>query len=192
MRSDASAARCSLVLVQARRVLAEDRALDGAVGGAERREAVLALHVLRNLEPAQRLDLPLRRAGPYRVGPPYDVVGAEALDERAHHRRAQARLGDGALREDLAEIAVDVGHAVLRGNLREVGHPVDAPGLIELLHADAVRAAGVAERRVVDDEVELRPVLRGLADVAHVGVRQQVRKSRGWSRAGTVPCARRR
>src|SRR5437867_13385787 len=50
--------------VEARRVAAEDGALHGAVGGPQRLEAVLLLHVLRDLEPAQRLDLPLGRAVP--------------------------------------------------------------------------------------------------------------------------------
>src|SRR5262245_32646541 len=45
-------------------VAAEDRSLHRTVGRAERRIAELLLHVLRDLEPAQPLDLPLRRAGP--------------------------------------------------------------------------------------------------------------------------------
>src|SRR5688572_20513841 len=150
-----------LVLVEPRRVLAEDHLLDAAVRVTQRREPVLALHVLGNLETAQRLDLPLRRTGPDGVGAPDDVIGTESLDELPHHRCAQTRLRHGALREDLSEIAVDVGHAVLRGNLGEVGHPVDAAAAVELLDAFLVCAAGEAERRVVDDEVELRPVLRG-------------------------------
>ena len=49
-----------VVLVEPRVVLAEDRALHRPVGRAERLEAVLLLHVLGDLEPAERLDLPLR------------------------------------------------------------------------------------------------------------------------------------
>src|SRR6516162_6394033 len=47
-------------LVEPGRVAREDQLLDGAVGVAERREAVFLLHVLRDFEPAHRLDLPLR------------------------------------------------------------------------------------------------------------------------------------
>src|SRR5262245_21154284 len=51
--------KLGLEAVQARAVAGEDRALHRAVGGAKRLEAVLLLHVLRDLEPAHRLDLPL-------------------------------------------------------------------------------------------------------------------------------------
>src|SRR5262249_43045019 len=40
----------------------------GAIGGPERGVAVVLLHLLGDLEPPQRLDLPLRRARPDRVG----------------------------------------------------------------------------------------------------------------------------
>ena len=120
-------------LVEPRVVAAEDRVLDRAVGRAERRVAVFLLHVFRDLEPAQRLDLPLRRAGPHRVGAPHDVVGAQALDQRAHDRRAEPRIGGRRPREELPEVAVDVLHAVLLRDLGEVGDPFDAAGLLEML-----------------------------------------------------------
>src|ERR1700722_2490097 len=41
-------------------VAAEDQLFGGAIGVAERRKPVFLLHVLRNFEAAQRLDLPLR------------------------------------------------------------------------------------------------------------------------------------
>src|ERR1700704_5407669 len=56
--------------VEPRRVHAENRALHFAGCCAQRRETVLALHVHGDLQAAQALDLPLRRAGPYRIGPP--------------------------------------------------------------------------------------------------------------------------
>ena len=160
---------------------AEDRALHRAVGRAHRREAVLLLDVLRDLEPAQRLDLPLRRAGPERVGAPDDVVGAHALDHRAEHERAHARLGHVAVGEDLAEVGVDVVHAVLPGDVGEVGDPVDAAGALQLVpgvRGRAARAGDPAVRRVVDHEVELRPVLGRLADVVDVAVADEVRELR--------------
>src|SRR5882762_5482340 len=129
------------MLVEARAVAAEDAGLHRAVGRAERREAVFLLHVLGDLEPAQRLDLPLRRAGPQRVGAPDDMVGAEALDERAHDERAKARLGGRGPGEDLPEIAVDVSHSVLLWDLGEVVHPLDAPGALPLRPAFGGRGA---------------------------------------------------
>ena len=104
----------------------------GPVAGAERREAVLLLHVLGDLQPAQPLDLPLRRAGPHRVGAPHHVIGAQSFDQRPHDRCAQPRLRHRGHGEDLPEIAVDVVDAVLRRNLGEVGDPLDATGLLEL------------------------------------------------------------
>src|SRR5438270_7518220 len=75
--------------------------------------------------------------------------------------------------------AVDIAHAVLGRDLGEIGHPLDAPRLFELrpgiLHLAAAREPVAA---VIDDEVDLRPVLGGAAHVAHVGVREQVRELR--------------
>src|ERR1700674_192979 len=51
-------------IVEAYRILGEDRVLDGAVGRPQRLEAVSLLHFVRDLEAAQPLDLPLRRTGP--------------------------------------------------------------------------------------------------------------------------------
>src|SRR5262249_60976999 len=47
-------------LVEFGGVAAEDQLLGGTIGIAERRKAVFLLHVLRNFEATQRLDLPLR------------------------------------------------------------------------------------------------------------------------------------
>src|SRR5258708_1583881 len=57
-----------LVFVQPRRVLAEDHALDLAVRTAQLGLPAMFLHdVVRYLQPAHGLDLPLRAAVPYRV-----------------------------------------------------------------------------------------------------------------------------
>src|SRR5215467_15545704 len=88
-----------LETVDPRGVAREDRALHRTVGGAERLEAVLLLHILGNLEAAHRLDLPLGRAVPEGVRAPDHVVGTEALDEGPDERRGEARVGDGGRRE---------------------------------------------------------------------------------------------
>ena len=153
--------------------------LTGPSAGPSGGEAVLLAHVLGDLEPAQPLDLPLRRAGPQRVGAPHDVVGAQALDQHAHQRRAEARLDHRGLGEDLAEIAVDVADAVLGRDLGEVAGPFDAAGLLELRIAVRRGAgrAGPAIGRVVDDEADLRPVLGRLADIVDRGVGREVREA---------------
>ena len=79
-------------LVEARRVITEDRALDCTVGRSEGGETMLLLHVLRDLEAAERLDLPLGRAIPHRVRAPEHVIMAEPLDQGAHHCGAEARV----------------------------------------------------------------------------------------------------
>src|SRR5436190_20157032 len=52
-------------LVEARRVVAEDRAFDCAVGRPERSKTILLAHILWDLEAAECLDLPLGRAVPH-------------------------------------------------------------------------------------------------------------------------------
>ena len=84
---------------------------------------------------------------------------------------------DRRLREELADVRVHVGDAILRRNLGEIGHPLDASCLLELCpRILGAAAAGEAVAAVIDDERHLRPVLGRSADVAHVGVREQVRE----------------
>src|SRR5258705_12831757 len=124
--------RALLVLVESRVGSAEDGALDGPIGRVERLEAVFLLHVLRDLQSPERFDLPLGRARPHRIGAPHHAVDAQSAHELAHHGRAHARIGHGALGEDLAKVSVDVGDAILCRDLRAIRHPLDAPGLLEL------------------------------------------------------------
>ncbi len=165
-----------LVIVKPRHILAEDRVLDRAIGGSKRLEAEFLPHVVGNLEPAQTLDLPLRRTGPYGIGAPDHVVGAEPLDQRAHQRRGKPRLRHRRPREELAEIAVDIGDAIFRGNLGELADPRDPAGLVPLRHGFGGRAADMSVGGMVDDEIELRPILCRLADIAHIGIGGEVGK----------------
>src|SRR6202030_3084662 len=79
-------------------------------------------------------------------------------------------------RKKLAKVGIDIGDAVLGGNLSQVGDPGDAAGLVPLGHCDRGIAADVPVRAVINDEVKLRPVLSCCADVARVGVFSQARK----------------
>ena len=51
------------------------------------------------------------------------MVGAQPLHEHAHERRAEPWLDHRRLREDLAKVAIDVGHAPFRRDLGEVVEP---------------------------------------------------------------------
>ena len=135
------------------------------VGRAQRGEAVLLAHVLGDLEAAQRLDLPLRRAVPERIRAPDHVVRAQALDQRAHERGGEARVRHRAVGERRADLAVDVAHPVLGRDLGQVGGPLHAAGLLELGQRVLRRLLERPKRAVVDDEVELGPVLGRLAHV---------------------------
>ena len=159
-----------LELVVSGGVAREDRALDRTIGRPQRREAVLLLHVFRNLQPAQRLDLPLRRSVPHRVGAPNYLVLPETLDQRADHGRGQARMRDAGVRKAGAELGVHVLHAKLLRDLGEIRHPVDAAGVLELLERSIGQFDEGAQRRVIDDEGDLRPVFGRLAQVPHRGV----------------------
>src|SRR5260370_5079097 len=152
-----------LVAEHAQTVVGEDRLLDRPVGGAQRRKAVLLLHVLGDLQSSHRLDLPLWRAGPHRIGAPDHTVGAQSLDQRAHHGGREARLGDHRPGEDRAQVAIDVADAVLSGNLGEVAQPRQAPGLLPLLDALGGLTTEMAGTRMVDGRRALRPVLVRLA-----------------------------
>src|SRR5579862_9776604 len=73
-----------LDVVEPRVVAAEDRGLDCALRVAERSVAIFLLHRLGNFQAAQAFDLPLRAAGPQRVGAPADAIDAEPLDQGPH------------------------------------------------------------------------------------------------------------
>src|SRR5258708_7055981 len=68
--------------VHAGRVAAEDQLLDRAVGATEWSKSIFLLHILRDFEPTQRLDLPLRRPVPTRVGAPYAMLDPLPLAHR--------------------------------------------------------------------------------------------------------------
>src|SRR3982075_3172017 len=77
--------------------------------------------------------------------------------------------------EKLAGVGVDIIHAVFPRDLGQIRDPLDATGLLEVfqrLLGTTARVQAIAT--VIDDEVKLRPVLRRLADVPHVAVRQQL------------------
>src|SRR5438309_3784201 len=155
-------------VVEARRVEAEDLALHprGELG-----IAIAPAHGLRDPEPPQRLDLPLRRAVPHRVRAEHDAVLAHELQELAKDVGAYRREGDHGRGERRADLGVDV--LERRGEQRHLGGPGNVghalaqhPGvhLVQRIQDPDSRL----DARVVEDEVELRPVGRSPGDVDRV------------------------
>src|SRR5438876_2415544 len=155
-------------IVEARRVEAEDLALHprGELG-----ITVAPAHGLRDPEPPQRLDLPLRRAVPHRVRAEHDAVLAHELQELAKDVGAYRREGDHGRGERRADLGVDV--LERRGEQRHLGGPGNVghalaqhPGvhLVQRIQDPERRL----DARVIDDEVELRPVGRSPGDVDRV------------------------
>src|SRR5216684_8139655 len=157
-------------LVEARRVVAEDRALDCAVGGPERGKTILLPHILWDLEAAECLDLPLARTVPHRVRTPEYVIMPELFDQRAHHRGAEARVRDGRNGKGCADIGIDVADASFLWDRGEIRHPPDVATLFELRELAVGRLEECAKRRMVDHEIDLRPILGCLRQVVHIGV----------------------
>src|SRR5262249_49476287 len=104
------------------------------------------------------------------------MVGAKALYQGPHQSRAHVRFGDKRCRKQLADVAIDVADAVLRRNVSKVGGQRDAAGALEPRQRWLWIPADVAVGRVVDDEVELRPILGCLTDVGDISEAAQVRK----------------
>ena len=132
-----------------------------------------------NLEAPERLDLPLRRAVPDRVRAPQHVVGAEGVDDLAEQVGAGGGIGRDQLPEGGAQLHVDVREArLLLLHLAELGGPghLRRTGLV----ADDAEQPGV-----VDEEVDVREILRRLDQVARMVVVRDRARAAG-------PCARRR
>src|SRR5260370_40607713 len=105
---------------------AEDQLVGRAVGAAESRKSVFLLHVLGNLEPPQRFDLPLRGPLPYRIGAPEDVIDTNPLEQRADQGPRKFRMRHGRIAKRGAEIRVDVRDTELFRYLAGVRRPLDA------------------------------------------------------------------
>jgi hypothetical protein len=71
---DASLRRMEIELIHPRSVIAQDARFHRAIGRAQGREPVFLLHILRNFQRAECLNLPLRRAVPDRISAPEDVI----------------------------------------------------------------------------------------------------------------------
>ena len=74
-------------------------------------------------------------------------------------------LGNERSSKHLTDVAVHVAHAVLFWDVGEIARPGNAAGTFEFRERDRRIAADVAVGRVIDDEVEVRPVLRRLPDI---------------------------
>src|SRR5712691_13309017 len=165
-------------LVELRRIEAEDLAL---VLRGELRIAVLFRCLLRDLEAPEGFDLPLRRAVPERIRAEHDALRPQVLHELPQHVRAHARERYDARGERGADLGVHV--LQRRRGLRELGEPAQVGNAVaQLLGADRLQRFGIeearAEARVVDDEVELRPVARHFRQVGRAALLGRVRGGR--------------
>src|SRR6516225_12003739 len=77
---------------------------------------------------------------------------------------------DGRVGEGSANLAIHVGDSVLRRYLGKVGSPFDAARSFELGPGLVRQFEKWPQCRMIDDEVHLRPILGGLADIVHSGV----------------------
>src|SRR5215813_14412665 len=94
------------------------------------------------------------------------MVGSHPAHERPDEGRCKARVGHRGVRKGRADLRVDIRHPVLSGNLRQIGRPLDAAGLLELGQGCVRRLQEWPERRMIDDEVDPGPVTGRLGHVA--------------------------
>src|SRR5262249_14852994 len=152
------------------RVEAQDLVLD-LVG--QLRVLVFVDQLLRHLQAAEALDLALRAAVPDAVGSPQDVIGPGGLDHLAEH--VAARLGARARkrREGATELKIDVLDArVLLEDAKDLADPRDLLVAGFLRRRDALAGAAGERRnrrpavaRMIDNEVQIGPVLRSLLEI---------------------------
>src|SRR5438067_2370377 len=93
------------------------------------------------------------------------MIDPHALDQRADQSSAEFGMRDGRVGKRRPKLCVNVSDSKLLRNLREVGGPPNAASGFELGPGLFRQLKERTERRVIDDEVHLRPVLRSLADV---------------------------
>src|SRR5439155_26811646 len=92
----------------------------------QRRVLVLLDEPAGDREAPERLDLPLRRPVPDRIGPPEHVVGAEGVDDLAEQVRAGGRVRRDESTEGGAELHVDIPEPrLLLLERAELGRPRD-------------------------------------------------------------------
>src|SRR3989441_11467204 len=130
--------------------------------------------------PAKRGELVLRnRVQRAAVGPGSGQAGK--VQRRVQHVRAHARKRDDAGGECGADLGVHV--LERRRDLRELGEPAQIRNAVaQLPGADPGERLGVEETRpeasVVDDEIEFRPVVRDLRQIARGSLLGRVRRGR--------------
>src|SRR5438034_1084267 len=155
-------------VVQARGVQAEHIPF---VGLGDLRVIPFLLQLLGNLEPPEGLDLPLGRAVPEGIGAEHDPARPHELQELTDDMSPDGGERDDSRGERRADLRVDVREIV--GELREPRRPADVGDAVpesRLPAQEVLERFGVIEQdwcdaRVVDDEVEGRPVVGGLRDI---------------------------
>src|SRR5260370_12362939 len=93
------------------------------------------------------------------------MIDPQALDQRADQSSAEFGMRHGRVGKRRAKLRVDVSDPELLRNFREIGCPPDATCGLELGPGLVRQLEERTQRRVIDDEVHLRPVFGSLADV---------------------------
>src|SRR2546425_7310779 len=133
----------------------------------------LFTHLIGHLEALEGVEAPWRRAPPQTICPPDYVIRAIVLDVLAQAVRRHNRIDDGQRVEETAEFAVDVVHLrVALFYIHEDAVPEKVSSrrivLVALFPGRAL-ARAVLDRRMIDDEVEVRIAQRRFLDVFGVG-----------------------
>ena len=80
------------------------------------------------------------------------------------------RVGNDAIGETAAQLAVDVRHSVLLRNFSQIADPVDPTRRIEIIQVRLRILSQWLQSRMEDHEIDTRPIFRGLADIIDHGV----------------------
>src|SRR3546814_769363 len=85
-----------------------------------------------------------------------------------------ARIIDDRVSEALADVGTNIGDTMGLRNLGKVTDPGQATSPGELFPCLAGLAADMAIAGMIDEEIELWPILRSFGDIAHIGIAPKV------------------
>lgn len=160
---------------QTRAVQTKNRSFGIAVGRPESRKSVFLLHILGNFHSPEGFNLPLRRTKPKRIRSPDDVIRPQALHQQPNHGCGNARIADATTCETGSHVRVNIPDTILAWNFDKIGHPIQAASLLELCGPNFGgalngRPACITVAGMVNEEVQLRPVLGDFTHIIHLGV----------------------
>jgi hypothetical protein len=93
------------------------------------------------------------------------MIDAHALDPRPEERCRKAEICCARRGKAGAHLSVNVGDPILHRDAGEAAGPLDLAGLFKFSQNSIGRLPERLQTAMVDDEVQLRPVLGGLTDI---------------------------